>query len=130
MKNIHPHHHLRGQALVTLLFFMIIATTITTAAVAVVLVNSLSATGEQQGTIALTVAESGAENALLRLLRDPNYSGETAPIGEGTAAITITGTNPLVITSVGTVGNFVRKVQVQAVYTNSVLSVSSWQEVY
>lgn len=118
-----------GQSLVTLLVFMMIAISVTSAAT-VLIVNSSLATSElEESEIAYNVAESGIENALLRMLRNPNYTGETLAVGSGTATITITGTNPKTIVSEGRVGNFIRKVQVVADYS-SILNITSWQEIY
>ncbi len=119
-----------GQALVTLLFFMVIALTITTTAILVMAINSLTASKLEQGSTAYSVAESGIENALLRLLRNPNYTGETLVVGSGSAQIVVTGTTTKTITSTGTSGNFVRKIQVLVGYTNNILSITSWKETY
>lgn len=119
----------QGQALVTLLFFMIFAITITSAAVVVVISNSLAASKFDQGNVTFYIAESGIENALMRLLRDPNYSGETLTIEGGNAIIQVSGTNPKTITSQGTIGNFSRTIQVRVDYTNNILSVQSWKEI-
>jgi type II secretory pathway component PulK len=121
----------RGQALITLLFFMIIAIIITSAAVIIIILNSLSGTKFQEGTLAYQVAESGADNAILRLLRDPNYTGEVLTIGNGTATISVSASlNTYVATSSGQVGNFVRKVEVTATYVNNLLTVTSEKEVF
>lgn len=119
-----------GQSLVSLLFFMIVAVTITSASVVVLLTNSLAASTVDQGNKAFSIAESGAENALVRLLRNPSYTGEVFTLNGGTATITVTGSNPLLITSQGKTGNFLRQLQVQAGYTNDTLSILSWQEVF
>jgi uncharacterized membrane protein len=124
----------KGQALVTLLFFIIIAVTITSAAVVMIIVNSLNGMKFQQGETTYQIAESGADNAMLRLLRNPNYTGEVLTIGQGTANIQVTGngtgSNPYIILSKGQVGNFVRKIQITATYNNSLLTPSNPQEVF
>ena len=124
----------KGQALITLLFFTIIGVTVTSAAVVMILVNSLSGTKQQQGEVAYEIAQSGAENGIIRLLRNPSYTGETLPVGSGSATITVTGSgtvaNPYVILSKGTNGIFVREVQVNATYQGNLLSVTSRKEVY
>ena len=126
MKN--PKILQKGQTLVILLSYMIIAITITAASIALVL-NSSSGTGKvYQGISALEIAQSGAENAIVRLLRDPNYSGETLDVGSGQAEITITGTNPKTLISTGTLNNFNRTVQVIIDTTNNTLTVTSWKE--
>ena len=122
-------HKESGQALVTLLFFMIFAITTTASAVTVIIVNSLAASKFDQGNYTYNVAESGAENALLKLLRDPNYPGETMTIDSATAIIQVSGTNPKIITSQGKIDSFSRTIQVTADYTNNILTIQSWKEI-
>jgi hypothetical protein len=118
-----------GQALVVLLFYMIIAITLSTTAIAVVLSNSLSVTRNEEGAHALEIAEAGAENALIRLMRTINYTGETLTVDGGSATVTVGGdANIKIATSSGVVGSFSRTIQVTASMTNGVLSVISWQE--
>lgn len=118
-----------GQAIVTLLFFMILAITITSGAVIIILTNSLAASKFDQGNVTYYIAESGAENALIRLLRDPNYTGETMTIDTGTAIINVSGQNPKIITSEGKIGDFSRKIEVVADYADNILSVLSWRQI-
>src|SRR3989338_5759201 len=118
-----------GQALITLLFFVLISLTITTGAIIIIIANSLSVSKFQEGTLVYYAAESGVENALLRLLRDPNYTGETLTIGSETAVITVSGNNPKTVVSVGQNGNFKRTVQVQMNYSNGYYTFSNWKEI-
>ena len=122
---------MKGQALISLLFFMIVAITITSAATVVILVNSLSTGSFDQTNVAYSAAEAAAENALLKLIRDPSYTGigDTTPIGQASIVIAVSGSNQKILTASATVGNFLRKVQVQATYVNSILTVSSWKEI-
>ena len=119
----------KGQALVTLLFFMVISITIISAAVILIVVNATTLGHVERGLYAQSVAESGAENAVLRLLRDPSYIGETLLVGEGNAVITVSGTDPKVILSVGSLGEHKRQIEVIAGYTNNQLTINSWREV-
>ena len=119
----------RGQALITLLFFVLISLTITTGAIIIIIANSLSVSKFQEGTLVYYAAESGVENALLRLLRDPNYTGETLTIGSETAVITVSGNNPKTVVSVGQNGNFKRTVQAQMNYSNGYYTFSNWKEI-
>lgn len=118
-----------GQALITLLVFVIISITITSAAVIIIVVNSRAASRFQEGTRVYYVAEGGMENALLRLLRNPNYAGEVLTIDDGTATITVTGTNPKTVVSVGKIGSYLRKIQAQVTSTNGSYTVSAWKEI-
>jgi len=114
---------------------MIIGITVTSAAVVLMYVNAVSGSKQQDGEVAYQAALSGAENAKIRLLRNPSYTGESnLSIGSGSATIAVTGSgtsgDPYVITSTGTMGNFVRKVQMQATYVNNFFSVSSEKEIF
>lgn len=114
-----------------LLIFIVIAVMITTASVAMIVTNLQASDKLYQGTTALDVAESGAETAMIKLLRDPNYAGETVAVGTGQATIIVAsaGATTKTIISKGTIGNFTRKIQVVADYTNSILTASSWKEI-
>ena len=120
----------RGQTLVTLLFFMVIALTITGGVVMVSVANSQALSSFDQGTSAYYVAESGAENALLRLLRNPSYAGETIQVGNGTAIVQIIPGASTTIVSTGQVGNFVRKIEVVVSFPSGTLMIISWKEIY
>ncbi len=120
----------QGQALVILLVFMVVAIIMTTMAVALVSINATAASQVEQGDMALKLAESGADNALLRLMRSPAYSGtETFTLGSGQVTATVSGTNPIIIMSEGRQGTFVRTASVSASFVNTVLTVHSWREV-
>lgn len=119
-----------GQVAIMLVLIVTILSTITTAAVALAISTTRDTTTLTLGERALVVAESGAENAILRILRDPTYSGENSlPIGPGSATITVVGSSPIVITSTGTIGDMIRTVQVNVSTINGKLTVVSWQEI-
>ncbi len=118
-----------GQALITLLIFVVVATIITSGAIIMLFVNSLTANKLQQGVTAYYIAESGVENALLRLLRDPNYSGETMAVGSGSVTVSVTGGSEKVIASSGRTGNFIRKLEARTNFNNNIFTITSWTEV-
>jgi 2',3'-cyclic-nucleotide 2'-phosphodiesterase (5'-nucleotidase family) len=119
-----------GQALITLIFYVIIILTVTSASVIIIAINSISATKLQQGNLAYYVAEGAAENALLRVLRDPAYVGETnLLIGSGSADITVNRSNPVTIVATGKLGNFIRKIQITLLYASGAYTINSWTEI-
>jgi Tfp pilus assembly protein PilX len=118
----------RGQALVVLLFYMIIAITLTSAAVAVSITNSIATMQEEEGNHALETAESGIDNALLRLLRNRSFTGETFSVAGGSSATTVNGDLTKTIVSTGTVGNVSKIVQVTVSFNNGIMQITSWQE--
>ena len=118
-----------GQALVPLLIFVMMGIVVTTFTVILVINNSFSASIYQQGTKALSVAESGVENAMMRLLRDPDYSGETLNVGGGQAIVTVVGTSSVTITSQGSFNQHQRTIVVEATQTTGIYTITSWQEI-
>lgn len=119
----------KGQALITLLVFVVMATVITAGAVSVSIINTQSTYKFADSQAALKVAETGVENALLKLLRNPDFAGEILTVGEGTATISISGTTTKNIVSVGVNNNYTRKIQAEASFSNNVLSLTSWSEI-
>ncbi len=118
----------KGQALVTLLFFMLIGITVTSSAIAVLITNAAGTSYSDQGTQSYYIAESGIEDAILKLIRNPSYtsSGYTISVGGGTATVKVSGGYA---TSSGMLANTVRKIQVQTVYNNGVVTISSRKEI-
>jgi hypothetical protein len=118
-----------GQILVALLAFIATGLIITVTAAAITATNLLTNSKYTSGEKTLQVAEGGIDNAIMRLVRDPSYTGETLTIGTGTATITVSGSSPYIILSKGTIGNFHRTIQVTATRTNNALTISNWAEV-
>jgi Tfp pilus assembly protein PilX len=117
-----------GQTLIALLVFISIAMLVTMAAAAVTLINVQSNSSYANGSTALQVAESGVDNAMQRILRNPNYTGETLTIGDGTATITVSGTTTKTIVSRGTCSGLQRTITATATYNATVLTLNSWSE--
>jgi hypothetical protein len=118
-----------GQALITLIIFVVVATTVIAGAVTATIINSQTTGKLAQSEEALKIAEGGADLAILKLLRNPSYSGETINLGNGTATITVAGTTTKTIVSQGSEGNFIRKIQVIGSFVNNVFTTSSWNEI-
>lgn len=116
----------KGQIFITMLFFVIIGVTIILAETIVLFTNILSASTAEQGMNAYYVAESGIEEALLRLNRNPNYAGGVLNIGSGNAVVQVENG---IITATGTYATTVKKIQVQTVNNSGLLKIVSWKEV-
>jgi hypothetical protein len=127
MKYINFHHQ-SGQVLTTLIIIMFFGLTIATAATALIDSSSLATTDLVESNQALIVAESGVEDALIKLLRNPSFVGGTLPVGTDTATIIIGTTNPTIITSRGQAGHHLRTIEVGIGYSGGIMSVNYWQE--
>lgn len=117
-----------GHILITLIIVMVVGTIISTAAVAWVIDNTLGSSQTQSGLSTLMLAESGIENAMLVLLRNPDYTGEVLTIGDATVTIDVSGTTEKTIVSQSVDGNHSKKIEVTASYVDNVLTITSWQE--
>lgn len=120
----------KGNVLVTLLVFVVMAVVIISAVTAVTIINTQSTTVVSFGNYALNLAELGAEEAVIRLIRNPNvYTGGSLVIEGTNVLITVTGTTTKTITSEASVQGNTRKVQVIATVENNKVTVTSWQEI-
>jgi type II secretory pathway component PulK len=115
-----------GQALLTLLVFSIVAMTVASASVAIMLNVAQGSTQLSGATSATQIAESGIENALLRLLRDPSYTGETLTVGSGSVVVNVSGTTTKTITATGTIDTYSKTVQATVSFANNIMQVTSW----
>lgn len=109
-----------------LLFFVMIGITITTAAIFIIAGNSLATTNLEQGEIAREMAEAGAEKALLKILRK-DYTNETINNLPG-GTVDIRFVNPTDVIATATVGNYVKKIEINITY-NGTMDVISWKEI-
>lgn len=122
-----------GQTLIVLLFIVLVGIIVTLAATIILGINSIAVGKFTQGEIARQLAESGAEDSLIQLLRDKSYAVVNKDIGANPDKVTVTVTqgNPIVIDSIGKSGDFNRKVRVTVTFdSNGVLTVGSWKEVF
>lgn len=119
-----------GQSLVLLLFFVLMAMTFTITALLTSTIASGSIVNLENGVETRQLADSGAENALLKLIRDPSYSGESYTVGSANIVITVTNGTTKTVVATSTLGDFTRTVEVLADYTDNVLTITSWREVF
>lgn len=118
----------KGQTLVLLLVFVMVAISVTTAAIFIISSNSRAVTGYTVGAATKLLADSGAEKAMLGIIRDPSYSGETFTEDTTTVTVTVTGTTTKTITSTAVNGDFTRVVEVIASNSDNVVTLVSWKD--
>ncbi|SRR5258706_9951627 len=124
------HQNQNGNILITLLIFMLVATIVISASVALIITNSTSVSKIEQGQMAYQAAESGLEEAVIQLLRNPSYSGtvNNVPSGLSQFSYTVGTGNPQTIDAYGSYHGFSRHLSTTATYNQDKLVVSSWQE--
>ena len=124
-----------GNILITVIIFMFIATLVITGAVITILSSSSSVSKVEQGQMAYQAAEGGMDEAVIQLLRNPNYGNPPVtetniPTGQATFTLTVSGGATKTIDSYGKFGAFTRHIQTTASYNVGTLSVNPWQEVF
>ncbi len=129
----------RGQAALSLVFLIggiVLAIGISLAFVVLSFINS--SYGFQAANRALAAATTGAEDALLKLVRDKDFSAAspyTISVGGQTASVTVTQNSPATgqakILAWATVSRYQRKIQVIAAVASStgLVNVVSWEQV-
>lgn len=120
----------KGQALISLLVFSAMAITIATAAT-IITINAREETYIfTESSKIEDAADSGIENSLLMLIRNPSYTGGSLNIGDTNITVSITGDDVKTITSVAESSNFIKRRQVTVEYIDNRLTVTSWKSVY
>lgn len=121
-----------GQALVGLLAFMAIGAIVISAAVVVTLINSQATGSYALSEQLFSLGESGAEDANLRLLRNPNFSNSTTTYSVFDPVISViigaSGGLSKTITVTAQLDGMVRKFQTTGSFSGTVFTPSAWQE--
>jgi len=121
----------KAQTLITLLIFIMVAITIATTSVSIIISNAQNTAGTGQSIEAYYAAEAGIENAALQLLRNTEYVGEIIQISSYVSTeINVSHNGYYIITSKGKSGVYTRVIQAKLDYTDNVLTIISWQELF
>lgn len=84
----------------------------------------------QEGDGAMFGAESCLEEVLIKLKRNPSYSGSNLVINDYSCIISISGAgNPYYISVESSYGDYTKKIEVEAEFNGSSPRLSSWTEV-
>lgn len=117
----------KGTAMIILLLIMSVAMSMVGAAVVTIMSATQKTSFSEQGVVGLKIAESGAEEALIRILRDPNYTGGTLTIDEGNATIQVTGSTIKTITVTTDYAQVNQRVVVTVNTAGDLLKILAWQ---
>lgn len=119
-----------GQTMVMVILITVILMSVTTMAVAMIVTNAMSISREERGTHALEIAESGAQEGILRILRDPSVTvtGLNLDVDDGAATVDITGSGTKTITSEGVIDGYSRSIEAQVHLDAGQLVIDSWRE--
>lgn len=120
-----------GAALITIILLLAFLTLITSSVAYRGLSDVEIGSSARYGTTAILAAESCAEEAMLRISRNANYSGGTLDVGGMQCTISVSG-NPCgtCTVDVTTTGqNLTRRLQVGVTRTGNNINITSWEEI-
>lgn len=111
------------------LVLMVVGIAIVSMSLALVITTSQSMGGAMESGRIRAVVESGVENAILKLLRNPSYAGESMVVDEVTVVVTVTQGAQTTIIATATSGEYRQRYQVLLERISGVLTVVSWQQI-
>lgn len=121
-----------GQALVGLLSFMAVGVIVISAAVVTTLVNTQTTSSYFLAERNFAFAESGAEDANLRLLRNPNFTNSTTTYSLFSPTVSViigvSGASSKTITVTAQFEGLMRKFQTTGSFSGTVFTPATWQE--
>lgn len=124
------HNNKSGQILTSVIVFMAFGLSVIALSAVLTIINIQSTAKNAQSAQALNYAEAGAEEGVLRLIRDPAYSGGTLLIDTVSVPITVTGDAvSKIVTATATYNGFTKKIQAQVSLANNKLTLISWKQV-
>lgn len=125
------HRSTKGQVLTSVVVFMAFGLSVIALSAVLTVINIQNTVKSTQSVQVLNYAEAGAEDGMLRLLRNPGLLGETPLVIDGVSvSVVITGDAVnKTITSTASYNGFTKKVQVTASLANDKLTLVSWKQV-
>lgn len=120
-----------GQALIGVLAVVAIASVMVSSLVLTSIISADSSLKLRQSTNLINQADTAMQNAILRLERDPSFTGETLNFSAGQVIIEITGDNPKIVEakSINFDNKILRKLHAEVNSdNNSAITVSNWSE--
>ncbi|MFA5776465.1 MAG: hypothetical protein WC988_02840 [Patescibacteria group bacterium] len=120
-----------GQILTSVLVFMAFGLSVIALSATLTIINIQNTAKLAQSEQASNYAEAGAEEAILRLIRDPSYTDGSLPIStDSVIGIVVTGTgDDRTITSTATYNGFTKKVLAQVSLANNKVTLVSWKQI-
>lgn len=118
-----------GFSLIAVLVVCMFSIFVITTAVALILSASQSVTDKVASESAVSLAESAAEDAILKLLRNPQYTGGMFALAGGQAVVSITNQpDSPVVAVIATNAGIRRELTIHLQRIDGSLEIQSWKE--
>lgn len=124
------HNNKSGQILTSVIVFMAFGLSVIALSSVLTIINIQNTAKYSESTRALNYAEAGAEEAVLRIIRDPNYPGGTLPLDTANVNMQIVGdASNKTVTSTAVYNGFTKRIQVQVSLADDKVSLVSWKQI-
>lgn len=120
-----------GQALIGVLAVIAISTVLVSSLMVNSLISAHSSLKLRQSNAVMGNADSYIQDAIIKIIRDPNYIGETLTLNGSRVIIEVTGENPknILVKSINSQGDILRRLSLQLSFSNDgAISVNNWVE--
>ena len=118
-----------GQILTSVIVFMAFGLSVIALSSILTIINIQTTAKNSTSAQALGYAEAGAEDAVLRLIRDPTNSGGTTSLESAIVTVIVSGDAVnKTITSTATYNGFTKKIVAQVSLANNKLTLVSWKQ--
>ena len=118
-----------GQILTSVIVFMAFGLSVIVLSSILTIINIQITAKNSVSTQALGYAEAGAEDAVLRLIREPTYSGGTTSLESASVTVTVSGDAVnKTITSTATYNGFTKEIVATVSLANNKLTLVSWKQ--
>lgn len=118
----------QGAALIMVVLIGVIALVAVVSATTLVISELRKNTVTIYGVTQYQITYGALENAFMRLLRNPNYTGETITLADSTCYITVTGDSTKTVEVRCTNGSYVRKTGATVTFADGLMTVSGITE--
>lgn len=119
----------RGQALLPVLIIMVIVLTLGVGTLYLNVGGLLLGSYSQEGEKVLMATEGALENGLLKILRNPFYSGESLQVEGTPCTISVSSPTPTVMTAECNSGRAIRRLQAEVSFVDGEMFVDNLKEV-
>lgn len=103
----------RGQALLPLLILLLLVLTLGVGVLQLSIGGMLISSSSQGGEAVLVATEGALENGLMRILRNPSYSGESLQVGGIPCTISTSGSTTILMVASCNSGRSIRKIKAE-----------------
>lgn len=124
-------HKDKGQALIGVLAVIAISMILVSSLMMNSLISADSSLKLRQSSHAIINADSYIQDAIIKIIRDPNYVGESLTLPDSRVIIEVTGDNPknILVKSINFEGDILRRLSLQVNFSdNGAISIDNWTE--